>query len=407
MPTTSQDPAPSHKLTAFFGISTQIVLITFLGRFAIDISTRMNFPFIPQFSTGLGLTIVGFSWLLSIRALVGIIGPLFGLLADRYGRRQIMAGALLCEAVGVAGVALSWGWWASLPIIIAGLSVAAFVPAQQAYISDKVPYQRRGRAIAAVEFAWSSSAIIALPIIGWLIDAFGWRTPFLALAALSLVSSVIIWQQLPPVEERHSHVQLNLKRSKELLLNHRVMASIGSALLLFFAATIFLTIWGVWLNAAFQLNAGQLGGIATILGLAELSGAIAAGLFIDRIGKKRGSSLGLLLTAAFLFLLPLTQTSLWLAVAGLTALSLCIEFTIVSLLPLYSEQVPEARGTVFSLVFFGISVGSAIASPVATTLWEQVGLWADSSLAALILIAVWWLSRQYLHETIADQQPSE
>ncbi len=407
MPQTTNTESPSSKLTAFFGISIQIVLIVFLARFIMDIGNRMVYPFIPQISTGLGLTIVGFSWLLSVRSLVGIAGPIFGLLSDRYGRRQMMAGALLCEAVGAVGLALSWSWWATTPIILFGLSVAAFIPAQQAYISDKVPYQKRGRAMATIEFAWSASAIIPLPIIGWMIDSFGWRTPFFTLAVLGLIGSVMTWRQLPPVDERQSRTQLSWAESRDLLLNSRVAASIGTALLLFFAATIFLTIWGVWLNATFYLNASQLGWVATMLGLAELGGAITAGLFIDRIGIKRGGSLGLLLTAVALLTLPFVQTNLWLAVAALTILSLVFEFTIVSLLPLYSEQVPTARGTVFSLVFFGIGIGSAIAAPVATILWERAGLWADSVVAALALLTARWLVQKFLREKTSGPLPSQ
>ena len=89
------------KADTFFGISIQIIGVVFLARFIMDISTRMLFPFIPQISAGLGFTIVGFGWLLFVRAIVSVAGPVFGMWSDRYGRRQMMAIALLLQAISV------------------------------------------------------------------------------------------------------------------------------------------------------------------------------------------------------------------------------------------------------------------------------------------------------------------
>ncbi len=55
------------------------------------------------------MTIVAFSWLVFIRSLVGVFAPIFGVLADKYGRRKLMALGLLGEAVGIAGTALAGG----------------------------------------------------------------------------------------------------------------------------------------------------------------------------------------------------------------------------------------------------------------------------------------------------------
>ena len=195
LPTTFPRLTRTEKL---LGLSLHIIGTIFLARFIVDVGTRMLYPFIPQISAGLGLTVVGFGWLLFFRSLVGITGPIFGLWSDRYGRRQMMMLALLMQTVSVLGVAFSWQWWSAIPTILSGLSVAAFVPAQQAYISDRVPYQKRGRALASIEFAWSSSAIVALPVIGWMIDRFGWQAPYYALSLLSLVGAIVVWRQLPP-----------------------------------------------------------------------------------------------------------------------------------------------------------------------------------------------------------------
>ena len=381
---TTQPTGLFDRLTIFFGISAQLMVVLFLSRLTIDIGTRIAYPFIPQFSEGLGLSIVGFSWLLSLRSLAGLTSPLFGLLADRYGRRSIMTTGLICQSIGTAGVMLAWQWGAVLPMFIFGLSLAAFIPAQQAYVSDQVPYQKRGRSLAAIEFSWATAGIITLPIIGWMIDTFGWQSPFLLLSLLSLSSALFVWFALPKTEHR-SQSDITWGGIRSVLQKPGVMASTTISLLLFVAVGCFSTIWGIWLSEDFDLSATALGLVATAIGVAELGGSGVSSLFIDRIGKQRGSGLGLLLTALAFGLLGLTQSTLFVAVAGLVLIGLVIEFSIVSLIPLYSEQVPTARATVFSLVGLGAAIGVTLGSPLAAGLWAQSGLWAVCGVSALSL----------------------
>ncbi len=164
------------------------------------------------------------------------------------------------------------------------------------------------------------------------------------------------------------------------------MASMGVGLLVFMAIGCFMTVWGIWLSADFGLDAVALGLVATTIGVAELSGAGLSGLFIDRIGKQRGSQLGLWLGAVAFLLLLFTQKSLFLTVPVLILLGAFLEFTVVSLFPLFSEQVPEARATIFSLVGLGISVGFAVSSPITAVLWAHAGLWAICAVAISCLL---------------------
>lgn len=177
------------------------------------------------------------------------------------------------------------------------------------------------------------------------------------------------------------------------------MAAVSVALLVFVAASTFITVWGIWLSEEFKFDAITLGWVGTAVGVAELAGAALSSLFIDRIGKKRGAEWAFLLLVIVLSLLPLTQnTTTAIAIATLVVLGIGFEFTIVSLIPLFSEQVPEARGTVLSLTFLGIGIGSAIAPPITTTLWELYGLGAVCAAAAACLLLAFGLTWKFLHE---------
>ncbi len=386
-----------NKLTVFFGLSFYILTTVFLARLTIDIGTRIVYPFIPLLSTGLGLTIVGFSWLLFIRAMAGLASPVFGILADKYGRRKVMAIGLLCQCVGIIGVGISNGWWAAAPMFFFGLALTAFIPAEQAYISDMVSYEKRGRALGAIEFSWATAGIIALPIMGWMIDTFGWRFPFLLLGVVSFIAACIIWFGIPPVEH-YSRSNVSLHSMWRVFVRPNVLAAVSVSLLLFFALSIFTTVWSIWLSADFGLGAIALGFVATAIGIAELPGSGMSSLFIDRIGKRRGSQIALLLTALFLLILPFTQASFTLVLLGLVLVAVAVEFSVVSLIALYAEQAPEARATVFSLVTVGTALGSSFGAPAAAILWDKFNLLAVGVVAALALFVAFGLVTYYLHD---------
>ena len=68
---------------------------------------------------------------------------------------------------------------------------------------------------------------------------------------------------------------------------------------------------------------------------------------------------------------------------------LCFEFTIVSSIPLATELVPAARGTMMAMNVAGLSLGRAIGAPLGTVLWSRGGLlWNGLAAAAITLLAL-------------------
>ncbi|MHB8934197.1 MAG: MFS transporter, partial [Bellilinea sp.] len=134
---------------------THLVLFTAI-RTVANTSYRMVYPFLSTFQNGLGMSLGSFSLLLTLRSLMGLITPLFAPLADRRGRKLSM---LLGLGVFTAAAALVVLWPSAIAFFIAvllmSLAYLVFLPAMQAYIGDRVPYQRRGRAMGLTELSWS------------------------------------------------------------------------------------------------------------------------------------------------------------------------------------------------------------------------------------------------------------
>ncbi|MEM7115530.1 MAG: MFS transporter, partial [Chloroflexota bacterium] len=192
-------------LTRFFGFNAVLIIGFFLARLIVDTVVRMVFPFITPFAYGLGLTVTSFGVLLSLRSWVGILDPIIGVVADRYGKKRMMLFGLLLQGIGLLGMVFVQGWVAAGPMILIGLGASSFVPITQAYISDQVEYEKRGRALVFVDMAFAISGIAALPLVGWLIETADWRFPFGVLGVLSLCALVFIWWVIPKDEHHEVH----------------------------------------------------------------------------------------------------------------------------------------------------------------------------------------------------------
>jgi MFS family permease len=164
--------AISHQpLTAGHSLA-RVLTLSMIARLIHDTTIRMVYPFLPEIAAGLRVSQADVSVMLSLRSGVGIISPLFGLLSDRIGHRRSMVGGLIVLALGLGitgtaeGVGLS-----AIGFVVAGIGTAIYIPALQAYVSDGVPYERRGRALGAIELTWALSGMIGVRVVGAVIDS--------------------------------------------------------------------------------------------------------------------------------------------------------------------------------------------------------------------------------------------
>jgi predicted MFS family arabinose efflux permease len=380
----------SKRFKKFFGLGFELISLMFAIRLIVDTGVRLFIPFIPQLSSGLGLTIAAFSWLLALRSVPGLASPIIGMLADRYGRRIVMVIALVIRGIGFLGLAFATGWWSAIPILLISLGITAYLPIQKAYISDQVSYERRGRALAAIDASYATAGMVGLPIIGWMIEVWSWQAPILMIAVLSFLAALVIGWRLPKTPSRTQTIQQTMWN---LFCQPNIFASVIVAGLVVFIFILFMTFWALWLSTDYGLDALEIGLIATSIGIAEFTGLILAGLFIDRIGKRRGTLIGLFLCVLSFTLIPFFQQSILTIRIMLVLTALVIEYVLTASIPLYSEQSPTARATVFALVSFGSNVGAGIAPPATATLFTRGGLEAvvlTGALSSLVALMLTW-----------------
>jgi len=375
----------------------QLGLFT-VARTVMNTSYRMVYPFLSTFQNGLGMSLGSFSLLLTLRSLMGLIGPLAAPLADWRGRKLSM---LLGVGAFTAG-ALMVAVWPSITtffiaVLLMALAYLVFLPAMQAYIGDRVPYHRRGRVMGLTELSWSLAFIFGVPLVGWLLARSGsWTAPFPLLAVLGILAFVALARLVPGDHATRAQSSAALNRSglRQVLMVPAVPIGLGMALAMTAANETVNLVFGLWLENSFGLKLAALGAAAAVIGVSELGGeGLSAGL-VDRLGKEWSVRAGLLLNSLAAVALVFSGGAVWSALLGLFLFYLSFEFTIVSALPLMSEALPTLRATVMASTIASFSIGRAVGAVVGPFLYTHWSFPVNAAVAVLFnLIAFILLSR--------------
>jgi DHA1 family tetracycline resistance protein-like MFS transporter len=224
-----------------------------------------------------------------------LAAPLLGRLADRYGRRPVLAGAL-----GVLGVDYLAHALAHRPVTILAAhalagALAGTTTVVNAYIADVTPAPDRPRAFGYVSAALSAG-FVAGPAAGGLLGAVNPRLPFLAAAVLAGVNALYGLLVLPESRpgDRSTELSWTVANPVSALaatlrrkdLRHPVLSRLlGDLARLANQAT-----WSFVMIARFGWGATTLG--AVLAGSALLSGVLSAtlaGPYVRRLGVRRAA----------------------------------------------------------------------------------------------------------------------
>lgn len=345
------------------------------------------YPFLPEIARGLGLPIDQVGALVSLRSGVGVIGPAFGVMSDRIGHRRSMSIGLVLVSIGLGFIGgLSGLLGAALGFIIAGLGSVIYIPALQAYLSERVPYERRGRVLGAIELTWAVAGMIGVPIAGTLIGSIGWQAPFigLSIAAITCALLTLLLEETPPALRSHSAA------FKLASLRHHssAIAFIVVWILIFLAFENIQVGYGSWFETQFKLSPAERGTAQTLFGIFEIAASASSSLFLDRIGKKRGVVGGLIVVLiGYVLLMTVGSIDLTLAIGSMGLAFLGFEFSVVSGISIMSEQIPQARATMLALGAASSGVGRMIGDLTGGALIAHA-TFTTAALASAIMAAV-------------------
>jgi predicted MFS family arabinose efflux permease len=349
----------------------RMLAVILFSRINIVSAFRTTYPFLPVISRGLGISFQTGSLLVTVRSLAGLFGLVAGPLGERLGYRTTMVLGLVLFGVGVLLVAsVPIFWTAMVAFTLIGMAKATYDPAMRAYLSTRVPYNQRGRAIGAAELSWAGGWFLGAPVCGYLIGCCGWRSPWVLMSIL-VVPGLFVTAFLPRSSERPEGVTSGQIRNSVLSFVRvpSVLGALAMSALIYVGSEQFFVVYGAWMEHVFGLGPMALGGVSVVIGVSELAGELGVTFLTDRLGKRRSLGTSLLLVMVFYLFVPLVGFSLSLTLLGLGLLIFVFEFLVVSNVVFISELVPERRNLMLASLYVTATVSQASGAFVGPRLW--------------------------------------
>ncbi len=313
-------------------------------------------------------------------------GLLFGVLADRFGRRRMLSASILVYSVFTfaCGFSTSIAMLAACRFLL-GLGMGGEWNTGAALVAENWPSALRGRALGIVQSSWAVGYAISAVVAGVILAHASWRWVFLAGI---LPAGIVFWIQShvpePPLWERVHAEQAAGKR-------RMVQRGSVKALLVLTATNTFGMFgwWGLftWIPAYLVLPATQggrgfaalslTGFLVTVNLLGMLPGYLLFGVFADRFGRRRTFVVYLGLAAGAVPLLAGARQPGWILVFACLAAFFGTGFFTGSGI-IGSEIFPtESRATALGISYNVARGLSALAPVTIGALSEQHGLaWA-------------------------------
>jgi MFS transporter, DHA1 family, multidrug resistance protein len=309
---------------------------------------------------------------------MAVAAPIWGVLADRHGRKIMLIRAMFSAAILIGLMGLSQNVWELLVLRMLQGALTGTVTASQALISSQSPKNRLGFSLGVMQTAVFLGNSIG-PLLGGVVaDLAGFRASFLAGATSLFIAGVLVTFF---VTERRPE---------------RPVA--GAPQVTIFAVQFGVTVVFPILPQFVQVLEGHSHYTATVTGViftgSGIAGAIASitvGAVSDKLGYRRVIMIGLGATAV-LSVPQAFVTAVW----QLFVLRILIDFSMGAVLPsasaLIAGLVPaERRGTAYGLMGSATSIGTGAGPLAAATVVGFSDIRATFIMAAglFVLVELW------------------
>jgi len=347
---------------------TLTVFISFVG-------FQFFSPFLPLYIRELGVTdpakIALWSGLQAAvtPAMSGILSPVFGRLADRFGRKMMLIRSLVGFVVIVAAMGLVTSvQQLFLARVIMGL-FAGFTPMVMALATTAAPKDKVSAAIGMVQSAQLLSVAVGPAIGGYVASHFGIRYAFFAtaaLCALALVGLIVLFQEVSPGTGAQHQASAKMPLGDVFRYPHFavVMALLFIAQFVDRGLALLIPLQVAHLPDIEKIAAIS-GTIVSIGAIAATTSANVAARLAKEIPAARILLIGLLIGGPLCAAMALPRGWPMLLVLRLLT-GLCLGAAITLTYSLGATIVPaEHRGAAFGWLGLGLQIGTA-ASPLAS-----------------------------------------
>lgn len=270
------------------------------------------------------LTAQQMGWIGSIQSIGMAVGALiFGLMADRIGRKNVFIITLLLFSIGsgISALATSITFFLILRFFI-GMGLGGELPVASTLVSESVPAEKRGRIVVLLESFWAAGWLIAALISYFIIPKFGWQTALLISAAPALYALYLRvgLPDSPRFEAIKDKKKISAFQSIANLWTNEYRRRTTMLWIVWFCVVFSYYGMFLWLPSVMVLKGFSLiksFGYVLIMTLAQLPGYFTAAWCIERFGRKFVLAVYLIGTAISAFLFGNAESTALLITSGI------------------------------------------------------------------------------------------
>ena len=332
------------------------------------------FPFLPYYVQELGITAPGEVelWsgiIIAAQAVtMALFSPIWGSLADRYGRKLMIERATFGGAVILAAMGFVQNVWQLTALRAMQGALTGTVAAAMTLVASSTPRERSGHALGLLQMAIWIGASVGPLIGGFVADAWGYRAAFWLTGALLLVSGLTVWRFVkedftpPPPDARSSRgsmwsgIRLVMTISSLVaLLGVRVITRLGTSI-----TSPILPLFIQNLAGPDARVASLTGLISGITAATSAVSAVVLGRACDRYGPW-GVLLASTAATALLYAPQALVTGPWQLLLLQAAAGFTLGGMVTSTTAFQAKLAPEGcQGAVYGLDASATSVASAV-----------------------------------------------
>lgn len=174
------------------------LLMVWIAQFLSLMGFSMGMPFVPFYIQDLGVhdpaqvKLWASLFFAAVFIPLALMAPIWGVLADRYGRKRMLLRANVAAVVVLGGMALAPNVWVLLALRLLQGFFTGTVAAAQVLVSADTPKERQGMVIGTLSGAVFSGGLAGAVVGGELADHYGYRIPFWCAAGLMLISTLMV-----------------------------------------------------------------------------------------------------------------------------------------------------------------------------------------------------------------------
>jgi DHA1 family multidrug resistance protein-like MFS transporter len=370
------------------------------------IGFSLRTPFLPFFVAELGARNLETQvlWAGAINAggaaVMAITAPMWGALADRYGRKLMVLRAMVAGSLTIGLMALATSPWQLFVLRLVEGGFTGTVTASTTLAASTVPRERLGFGLGLMQMAVFSGSAVGPLIGGVLADQIGYRATFVLAGSLLLVSALLVAflveERFEPPPRRAGHGETGGETWRLLL----APALLGIVVSLFALRAASMALQPIVPLLVAQLARGSsavnsLAGLA--MGVSGMTSAVASvglGRLSDRIGQRPLLIASGALAAATFLPLGLT-TQVWQVIVLQALFGIASGGMLPTANALVARLTPEGRrGTIYGFTTTASSLGAFVGPLVGTALAAALGLHAPFLAIGLALaVTVAWVAR--------------